>query len=66
MYVPNSDPLLKNLSDSKVSEWRLWFDNRLDNAIEAASTQQHPEIESKHSQIVYHSILSQLITLAAW
>lgn len=38
------DPRLKQLSENKVGEWRRWFDNRLDDAIEAASTQQHPEI----------------------
>lgn len=43
-----SDPRLKQLSDNKMEEWRRWFDTRLDDAIEAASTQQHPEIESKH------------------
>lgn len=42
-----SDPRLKQLTDSKVNEWRRWFDTRLDDAIEAASTQQHPEIERK-------------------
>lgn len=31
-----------------MDEWRRWFDSRLDDAIEAASTQQHPEIESKN------------------
>lgn len=41
------DPRLKQLSDNKMAEWRRWFDTRLDDAIEAASTQQHPEIESK-------------------
>lgn len=30
-----------------MAEWRRWFDSRLDDAIEAAATQQHPEIESK-------------------
>lgn len=28
-----------------MAEWRSWFDSRLDDAIEAASTQQNPEIE---------------------
>jgi optic atrophy protein 1 len=31
------DPRLKQLSEDKMSEWRKWFDNRLDNAIEAAN-----------------------------
>ncbi|XP_031635854.1 dynamin-like 120 kDa protein, mitochondrial isoform X4 [Contarinia nasturtii] len=39
------DPRLKELSEKKMDEWRAWFDTRLDDAIEAASTQQHPEIE---------------------
>lgn len=29
------DPQLKKLSEDKLSEWRNWFDSRLDNAIEA-------------------------------
>lgn len=41
------DPELKKLSDEKMAEWRVWFDNRLDNAIEAAETQNNPQIESK-------------------
>ncbi|CAO1305992.1 unnamed protein product [Diamesa tonsa] len=31
------DPRIKQLGEDKMSEWRLWFDNRLDNAIEAAA-----------------------------
>lgn len=34
-----SDPRLKQLGEEKMSEWRLWFDNRLDNAIEAAEVE---------------------------
>lgn len=30
-----------------MAEWRVWFDSRLDNAIEAAETQESPQIESK-------------------
>lgn len=41
------DPRLKQLSENKMNEWRQWFDQRLDNAIEAAETQQNPQIESK-------------------
>lgn len=40
-----SDPRIKQLSDHKIAEWRRWFDSRLDDAIEAAATTQHPEIE---------------------
>ena len=29
------DPQLKKLGEDKLSEWRNWFDSRLDNAIEA-------------------------------
>lgn len=32
-----------------MAEWRNWFDSRLDNAIEAAATQEHPEIERLYS-----------------
>ena len=46
-----ADPRLKQLSENKMAEWRRWFDTRLDDAIEAASTQQHPEIESKNNII---------------
>lgn len=53
-----SDPRLKQLSENKVAEWRRWFDTRLDDAIEAAATQQHPEIESKTQA---HSIISNYI-----
>lgn len=42
-----SDPRLKQLSENKMAEWRNWFDSRLDNAIEAAATQKHPDIESE-------------------
>lgn len=31
------DPRLKQLGDDKMSEWRRWFDSRLDDAIEAAA-----------------------------
>lgn len=44
-----SDPRLKQLGQNQVDEWRRWFDTRLDDAIEAASTQQNPEIESKQA-----------------
>lgn len=44
-YNFSADPRIKQLSDRKIAEWRKWFDSRLDDAIEAAATQQHPEIE---------------------
>jgi optic atrophy protein 1 len=40
------DPRLKSLTEAKMAEWRAWFDNRLDNAIEAAETVEQPQIES--------------------
>lgn len=46
------DPRLKKLSEDKMSEWRNWFDSRLDDAIEAASTQQHPDIERKRMPVI--------------
>ncbi|XP_059607943.1 dynamin-like 120 kDa protein, mitochondrial isoform X3 [Phlebotomus argentipes] len=39
------DPRLKKISEEKLAEWRAWFDNRLDNAIEAAETTENPAIE---------------------
>jgi hypothetical protein len=33
------DPRLKKLGEEKVGEWKLWFDNRLDQAIEAAEVE---------------------------
>ncbi|XP_049540268.1 dynamin-like 120 kDa protein, mitochondrial isoform X1 [Anopheles darlingi] len=45
------DPRLKQLSENKMNEWRQWFDQRLDNAIEAAETQQNPQIESSFQNL---------------
>ncbi|XP_055532232.1 dynamin-like 120 kDa protein, mitochondrial isoform X1 [Wyeomyia smithii] len=45
------DPRLKQLSENKINEWREWFDQRLDNAIEAAETQQNPQIESSFQNL---------------
>lgn len=33
------DPRLKELGEERMTEWRKWFDNRLDNAIEAAEVE---------------------------
>lgn len=41
------DPRLKQMGEDKLAEWRSWFDSRLDDAIEAAATQENPEIESE-------------------
>ncbi|XP_052894754.1 dynamin-like 120 kDa protein, mitochondrial isoform X1 [Anopheles moucheti] len=45
------DPRIKQLSEHKLNEWRQWFDQRLDNAIEAAETQQNPQIESSFQNL---------------
>uniref|UniRef100_A0AAG5DRH7 Dynamin-like GTPase OPA1, mitochondrial n=1 Tax=Anopheles atroparvus TaxID=41427 RepID=A0AAG5DRH7_ANOAO len=45
------DPRLKQLSEHKMNEWRQWFDQRLDNAIEAAETQQNPQIETTKEEL---------------
>ncbi|XP_065093904.1 dynamin-like 120 kDa protein, mitochondrial isoform X2 [Ochlerotatus camptorhynchus] len=45
------DPRLKQLSENKMNEFREWFDKRLDNAIEAAETQQNPQIESSFQNL---------------
>lgn len=39
------DPRLKQLGEQKVAEWRKWFDSRLDDAIEAAATQENHQLE---------------------
>ncbi|BFG04645.1 dynamin-like 120 kDa protein mitochondrial [Drosophila madeirensis] len=41
------DPELKQLGEDKLSEWRSWFDSRLDDAIEAADYQGAQIVESK-------------------
>lgn len=43
------DPRLKQLGEQKVAEWRKWFDSRLDDAIEAAATQENPQLEGNWS-----------------
>lgn len=45
------DPRIKQLGEDKMSEWRLWFDNRLDNAIEAAAIED--KIENNESTLTY-------------
>lgn len=34
-----------------MNEWRIWFDSRLDDAIEAAENQENSDIESKSFKI---------------
>lgn len=34
-------------------EWRKWFDSRLDDAIEAAATQENTELDGKVIRIIY-------------
>ncbi|XP_034651603.1 dynamin-like 120 kDa protein, mitochondrial isoform X2 [Drosophila subobscura] len=41
------DPELKQLGEDKLSEWRSWFDSRLDDAIEAADYQGAQIVETK-------------------
>lgn len=47
------DPRIKQLGEDKMSEWRLWFDNRLDNAIEAAAIED--KIENNESTLTNFS-----------
>lgn len=52
------DPRLKQLGEEKMSEWRLWFDNRLDNAIEAAEVEAQLEgAESMWCRSFYNLII---------
>jgi hypothetical protein len=39
------------MTETKMAEWRAWFDDRLDNAIEAAETVEQPQIESTSPQL---------------
>ncbi|XP_068145005.1 dynamin-like GTPase OPA1, mitochondrial isoform X2 [Drosophila tropicalis] len=41
------DPKLKQLGEDKLTEWRSWFDSRLDDAIEAADIQGTQIIDTK-------------------
>ncbi|XP_055382335.1 dynamin-like 120 kDa protein, mitochondrial [Condylostylus longicornis] len=45
------DPELKKLSEEKISEWRAWFDSRLDNAIEAADISDGAEIDIAKTEV---------------
>ncbi|GAB0087005.1 Dynamin [Sergentomyia squamirostris] len=45
------DPRLKKISEDKLAEWRSWFDNRLDNAIEAAETTPNPSVEGSYQTL---------------
>lgn len=40
-----------------MAEWRVWFDSRLDNAIEAAETQENPQIESMQNHYFIRTFL---------
>lgn len=42
LYCVISDPKLKELGEDQVNKWKAWFDNRLDNAIEAT---QHQDLD---------------------
>ncbi len=37
------------MGEQKVAEWRKWFDSRLDDAIEAAATQENQQVEGNWS-----------------
>lgn len=50
------DPRLKQLGEDKMAEWRRWFDSRLDDAIEAAATQDNSQIESKSLLLYTHTL----------
>lgn len=52
LFLLVTDPRLRQLGEKKVDEWRKWFDTRLDDAIEAASKQPHPEIERKYFHLI--------------
>lgn len=41
------------MGEEKVAEWRRWFDSRLDDAIEAAATQENQPIESRQMSILW-------------
>lgn len=45
------DPRLKQLGEQKVAEWRTWFDSRLDDAIEAAATQENKQLEGSFQSL---------------
>ncbi|XP_055916150.1 dynamin-like 120 kDa protein, mitochondrial isoform X2 [Eupeodes corollae] len=45
------DPKLKQLGEEKLAEWRMWFDNRLEDAIEAADLQGTNIIEESSDEL---------------
>jgi optic atrophy protein 1 len=59
------DPRIKSLTESKLGEFRSWFDQRLDNAIEAADQQNGqlpPAVDGNFTQnCISEYILSLLI-----
>ena len=52
------DPRIKQLGEDKMSEWRLWFDNRLDNAIEAAAIED--KLENNESTLTIFFLFLKL------
>lgn len=54
------DPRLKQLGEEKMSEWRSWFDSRLDNAIEAAEHQDNKQIDITKEDIKNRNTVSAI------
>lgn len=52
------DPKIKELSEQKIHEWRQWFDNRLDDAIQTAD-RQHNALNECRSTFRWFSILKK-------
>lgn len=46
-----------------MNEWRLWFDNRLDNAIEAAEVEAKIESGESIHRIPVHLFSSRMIVI---
>lgn len=59
----NSDPRLKTLSQAKYKEFRNWFDQRLDDAIQAAEHNESisSNIQGNKKQGIPEYILSQFL-----
>lgn len=55
---------MKQLGEEKVSEWRLWFDKRLDEAIEAAEVEAQLEGGESKCRSVFieasHNIIARI------
>lgn len=51
------DPRLKQLGEERVAEWRKWFDSRLDDAIEAAATQENHPLEGNFKMLTFQRMI---------